>query len=187
MGNRAFIVRLAQGAVALAAAAMLSACSAANFANFAPMPGNKAKPVAVASVTPAAKPAAAAAPAVEETSVALLSFTEQPRSGPADVNGLIAIYAAHYDVPASRVHRVVKKESGYNPKARNGPYWGLMQIRHDTARSMGYRGAAAGLLAADTTLKYAVKYLRGAWIVGGDRRYYYDAKRQGLLKQAGLR
>lgn len=195
MGNRAFIVRLAQGAAALAAAAMLSACSAANFANFAPMPGNKARPVAVASVTPAAKPAAA--PAVEETSVALLSFAEQPRSGPADVNRLISKYAAHYDVPESLVHRVVKKESGYNPGARNGPYWGLMQIRHDTARSMGYRGDAAGLLDADTNLKYAVKYLRGAWIVGGysqdaavrnyQRGYYYDAKRQGLLKQAGLR
>jgi soluble lytic murein transglycosylase-like protein len=195
MGNRVGALRLAKLAAALAAAAMLSACSAANFANFAPMPGNKAKPVAVASVTPAPKPAAARE--TGETSVALLSFAEPPRSGPADVNRLISKYAAHYNVPESLVHRVVKKESGYNPKARNGPFLGLMQIRHDTARSMGYRGDAAGLLDADTNLKYAVKYLRGAYVVGGysqeaamrnyQRGYYYDAKRQGLLKEAGLR
>ena len=118
-------------------------------------------------------------------------------AGSAEVNRLISRYARAYDVPESLVHRVVKRESTYNPKARNGPYLGLMQIRHDTARSMGYQGDAAGLLDADTNLRYAVKYLRGAYIVGGYNQdaavrnyssgYYYDAKRQGLLKEAGLR
>lgn len=192
MGTRAGILRFAQLAAALSAAAMLSACSAASLASLAGVPLQPKKPAAVALAdVPVAQPEP------DAPSVALLSFAEPPRSGPADVNGLIAKYAAQYDVPASLVHRVVKKESGYNPKARNGPYWGLMQIRHDTARSMGYRGDAAGLLDADTNLRYAVKYLRGAYIVGGysqdaairnyQRGYYYDAKRQGLLKQAGLR
>src|SRR5690606_5691332 len=95
------------------------------------------------------------------------------------------------------VHRVIQRESGYNEKARNGPYYGLMQISYAAAQSMGYRGPASGLLEADTNLRYAVKYLSGAYVVGGndaDRAvrnyasgYYYDAKRQGLLEQVGLR
>jgi len=53
------------------------------------------------------------------------------------------------------------------------------------------------LLDAETNLRYAVRYLRGAWMVsGGDqeeavgwyaRGYYYEAKRLGLLEETGLR
>ena len=32
---------------------------------------------------------------------------------------------------------------------------------------MGYTGSAAGLLDAETNLKYATKYLAGAYLVGG--------------------
>ncbi len=100
-------------------------------------------------------------------------------------------------MPESLVRRVVARESGFNPGARNGPYYGLMQIRHDTARSMGYRGEPSGLLDAETNLKYAVKYLRGAYLVARSNPdmavrfyasgYYYDAKRMGLLEEVGLR
>ena len=113
-----------------------------------------------------------------------------------ELDALIARYAAYYEVPVELVRRVVKRESNFRPAARNGPYWGLMQIRHDTARGMGYRGAASGLLDAETNLKYAVKYLRGAYLTAGgnyDRSvrlyasgYYYDAKRKGLLDETGL-
>ncbi|MDB5650952.1 MAG: lytic transglycosylase, partial [Hyphomicrobiales bacterium] len=61
-----------------------------------------------------------------------------------------------------------------------------------TARQMGYRGAPAGLLDADTNLTYAMPYLANAWIVSGgnetraaslySRGYYYEAKRKGLLR-----
>ncbi|WP_011581437.1 MULTISPECIES: lytic transglycosylase domain-containing protein [Chelativorans] len=114
-----------------------------------------------------------------------------------ELDALIARYAALYEVPVSLVRRVVKRESNFNPAARNRIYWGLMQIRHDTAQTMGYRGPAHGLLDAETNLKYAVKYLRGAYITAGGneeqavrfyaRGYYYDAKRKGLLREAGLR
>ncbi|MGH1356778.1 MAG: transglycosylase SLT domain-containing protein [Thalassovita sp.] len=114
-----------------------------------------------------------------------------------ELRRLINHYADHYDVPRSLVHRVVKRESTYRPEARNGPYYGLMQILPQTARTMGYRGPDAGLLDARTNLTYAVKYLRGAWLVSdGDeatavqwyaRGYYYEAKRRGLLKETGLR
>lgn len=113
-----------------------------------------------------------------------------------DVDRLIAKYAALYEVPESLVRRVVKRESNFNPQARNRVYWGLMQIRHDTAKGMGYDGSAQGLLDAETNLKYAVKYLRGAYIVADGnhdlsvrfyaRGYYYDAKRRGLLDETGL-
>lgn len=105
-------------------------------------------------------------------------------------------WADHYEVPRALVHRVVIRESTHRPWARNGPYYGLMQIHPKTARGMGYRGSAKGLLDADTNLKYAVKYLRGAWLVSDGsydkavgwyaRGYYYEAKRRGLLKETGL-
>ena len=60
----------------------------------------------------------------------------------------IAYYARSYDIPETLIRRSIQRESGYNPKARAGPYWGLMQIRLDTARGMGYHGPARGLLDA---------------------------------------
>ena len=105
-------------------------------------------------------------------------------------------WADHYGVPRSLVHKVVIRESTHRPWARNGPYYGLMQIHPNTARGMGYQGPAEGLLDADTNLQFAVKYLRGAYIVAeGDhdaavgwyaRGYYYEAKRKGLLEETGL-
>jgi len=109
----------------------------------------------------------------------------------------INFWSRHYGVPSSLVQRVILRESSHRPDARNGPYYGLMQIVPQTARTMGYRGPDAGLLDADTNLRYGVKYLRGAWMVAdGDpdeavgwyaRGYYYEAKRKGLLKKTGLR
>ena len=127
---------------------------------------------------------------------------------PADQSGLyrgetpamrakINRWADHYEVPRSLVHRIVQRESGYNAGARNGPYYGLMQIHPRTAGTMGFAGNAGDLLDADTNLKYAVKYLRGAWLCadGSESKavtwyakgYYYEAKRRGILREAGLR
>jgi soluble lytic murein transglycosylase-like protein len=109
---------------------------------------------------------------------------------------LIAKYAAIYEVPIDLVRRVVKRESNFNPAAFNHGHYGLMQIKHATARGMGYQGSAKGLFNAETNLKYAVKYLRGAYMVAdgnhdrADRLYqtgyYYHAKRKGLLDETGL-
>ena len=109
---------------------------------------------------------------------------------------LIVKYARKYDVPVSLVQRVVKRESTHRPSARNGPYYGLMQIHPTTARTMGFRGKPSDLLDAETNLKYAVKYLRGAWLVSDgnqdkavswySRGYYYEAKKRGMLRETGL-
>ena len=155
---------------ALALSALLAGCTASLPAAYAPQPALRP-----ANLEPA--PPAAATPSA--------------------INALVTKYAALYSVPESLIHRVIVRESGYNPNARNGPYWGLMQIRYDTAMSMGYHGPASGLLDAETNLKFGVKYLSGAYKVGDgnpDRAvhnfasgYYYAAKKKGLLEEVGLR
>ena len=129
-------------------------------------------------------------------SVAVSSADLHPGETP-EMRALIRKYAGVDGIPESLLHRVVQRESGYNPGARNGPYYGLMQILPQTARTMGYQGPPEGLLDAETNLIYAGKYLRGAWMVSGgseDRAvmwyakgYYYEAKRMGLLEETGLR
>jgi soluble lytic murein transglycosylase-like protein len=190
MGSNLVHRRMLRAAIAVPTlAALLAGCSVAGMPQFAPAPAKVAS--VSAAPTPASRPEAEAAPFQP------LAFVETPVRTPSAVDGLIGKYAALYGLPESLVRRVVARESGFNPRARNGPYWGLMQIRHDTARSMGYRGEAAGLLDAETNLKYAVKYLRGAYLVAGRNAdgavrfyssgYYYDAKRLGLLEEVGLR
>ncbi|HEX3858642.1 MAG TPA: lytic transglycosylase domain-containing protein, partial [Pseudolabrys sp.] len=86
-----------------------------------------------------------------------------------DANGnldsLIARHAAANNVPEDLVRRIIKRESRGNARAISKGNYGLMQIRLGTARAMGYRGTAAGLLDADTNMTYAVKYLAGAYHV----------------------
>ena len=121
------------------------------------------------------------------------------RAAALDANGnldaLVARHAAANNVPAALVRRVIRRESRGNPRAVHAGNYGLMQIRLGTARAMGYRGGAAGLLDADTNMTYAVKYLAGAYRAAGgnmDRAvhyyaagYYYAAKRKGLLSTSG--
>lgn len=160
-------------------------------------------PASYAGSTPNASAALAMQTSQDGAMSAALIHAPEDRVGPDSVaarspelDRLMAEYAQHYDIPEELVRRVAKRESTFNPKARNGPYWGLMQIRHDTAKGMGYKGGPGGLLDAETNLKYAVRYLRGAWLVAKgnlsiadklyQRGYYYDAKRAGLLDETGL-
>src|SRR5262249_17845462 len=104
---------------------------------------------------------------------------------------MIARHAQANGLPEALVHRVVIRESRYNPRAIGaGGAMGLMQIKYSTARAMGYTGSAAGLLDPETNLAYAVRYLAGADRVGGGnadravsnyaRGYYAQAKRAGV-------
>lgn len=113
-----------------------------------------------------------------------------------EIRKLVNKYADHYDVPRPLVHKVIQRESDYRPKARNGPYYGMMQILPATARGMGFAGRDTDLLDAETNLHFAVKYLRGAWMVSdGDidkavmwyaRGYYYEARNRCLLIETEL-
>lgn len=180
------------------------------------LPTPKPKPVVVASAAtslvfpaaPAAPKAIASLPGVQPIAYSgpvptylMIPEPEAERPGPVsagrgEVDRLIAKYATLYEVPVELVRSVVKRESTFNPLAYNNGHWGLMQIKHATARGMGYGGSPKGLFDAETNLKYAVKYLRGAFLVAnGDYKradrlyqtgYYYDAKRKGLLEETGL-
>lgn len=109
------------------------------------------------------------------------------------LRSLIEEAAAENDIPVALVQKVVIRESTHRPSARNGPYYGLMQILPATARSMGFKGKPNDLLDAETNLRYATRYLRGAWLVSDQemdaavmwyaRGYYYEAKRLRLLDE----
>ena len=111
----------------------------------------------------------------------------------ADYEQMVATHAAANGVPVELVHRVIMRESRYNPRAVSRGNYGMMQIKLATARSMGYTGTAEGLLDPETNLTYAVKYLAGAYRAAhGDHNravayyaggYYYAAKRQRLSEQ----
>ena len=82
---------------------------------------------------------------------------------------LIVRYAAQNDLPVALADAVIRLESRYNPAARNGANVGLTQINAGTARSLGYMGEVAGLLDAETNLRYGLKYLAQAYkLAGGD-------------------
>jgi soluble lytic murein transglycosylase-like protein len=116
------------------------------------------RPVLMAMLAPAE--AVVAAVPVVPTPVAL---------GAESIRALIARHAAANGVPAYLADAIVRHESRYNPRARNGANIGLMQISLPTARALGYDGSAAGLADAETNLAYGVRYLAQAWrLAGGD-------------------
>ena len=139
----------------------------------------------------AAAPTVMPAPQVTRAPVTDLNPGETPQ-----MRGLVDKWAAIHGIPATLIHRVIQRESDYRPGARNGPYWGLMQILPQTARTMGHQGPPESLLNAETNLNYAGRYLKGAWMVSdGDEHaammwyakgYYYEAKRRCLLRATGL-
>ena len=110
-------------------------------------------------------------------------------AGQAEYAEMVATHARANGVPEALVHRVIMRESRYQPGliGRGGTI-GLMQIKLATARGVGYTGDAAGLRDPNTNLTYAVKYLAGAYrAANGDHAravryfaggYYYVAKRQ---------
>ncbi len=121
--------------------------------------------------------------------LAALTLTDNARAQRADYNEMVARHAAANGVPEALVHRVIVRESRYQPGlVGRGGAIGLMQIKLATARSLGYAGTAEGLRDPDTNLTYAVKYLAGAYrAANGDHAravhyyasgYYYAAKRQ---------
>jgi soluble lytic murein transglycosylase-like protein len=89
--------------------------------------------------------------------------TQVPGKVPEAYQGMVAQHASANGVPTSLIHRVIMRESRYNPHAVSAGNYGLMQIRLGTARAMGYSGSAAGLLDAETNMTYAVRYLAGAY------------------------
>ena len=154
--------------------------------------------VARRMIVPMPKPSiGASAYAMAKSIPASLGIGTKPTSSRPELDRLIAYYAKLNNIPEELVHRVVKRESTYNPRAYHSGNYGLMQIRYNTAKGLGYEGPAEGLFDAETNLKYATKYLAGAWMVADNENdgavklyasgYYYHAKRKGLLETLGMK
>jgi len=81
---------------------------------------------------------------------------------------IIERHARANGVPVALAQAVVAIESKYNPRVtgRAGEI-GLMQIKLQTARAMGYRGSRQGLYDPETNIKYGMLYLAGAHKLGG--------------------
>jgi soluble lytic murein transglycosylase-like protein len=73
-------------------------------------------------------------------------------------------------VPVALARAVVRIESNFNPRitGRAGEV-GLMQIKHQTARGMGFTGSRAELYDPETNLRFGMLYLaEAAKLAGGD-------------------
>jgi soluble lytic murein transglycosylase-like protein len=105
---------------------------------------------------------AALAATVLAVSFSVPSFAKSP------YDKIIAKYARTYGVPVSLAHAVIRVESNYKPKARGSAgEIGLMQLKLQTARGLGYRGSAKGLYNPSTNLRYGMAYLGQARKLGG--------------------
>src|SRR4051794_14947232 len=81
----------------------------------------------------------------------------------AQIDALVAQHAKAHGIPEALIHRIIKRERGYNPLASSRGKLGLMQFRYATARGMGYRWAVSGWLEANTSLTYGVPCLANAF------------------------
>ncbi len=81
----------------------------------------------------------------------------------AALEALIVQHASDNGMSAAFVRRVIRRESNFNPRAVYRGNYGLMQIRLGTARSLGYRGTAEGLLDPAVNVTYGMRYLAGAY------------------------
>src|SRR5437763_17209990 len=94
------------------------------------------------------------------TLAALPYFPQAALAQRAEYDALVATHASANGLPEALVHRVIVRESKYQPRliGRGGTI-GLMQIKLATARGLGYTGDAEGLRDPNTNLTYGVKYL----------------------------
>ncbi len=107
-------------------------------------------------------------------------FSQTALAQRAVYDALVATHAGANGVPVALVHRVIVRESRYQPRliGRGGTI-GLMQIKLATARGLGYTGTAEGLRDPNTNLTYGVKYLAGAYRLAQRR----PQSRRALLRQ----
>jgi soluble lytic murein transglycosylase-like protein len=107
------------------------------------------------------------------TLLALLSSFANARAsqtGDGSLTAMIDRHAAAAGVPIALARAVVRIESNGNPRitGRAGEV-GLMQIKHGTARAMGFGGSRAELYDPETNLRFGMRYLAEAVrLAGGD-------------------
>jgi soluble lytic murein transglycosylase-like protein len=90
------------------------------------------------------------------------------KSGGNAYAAVIARHARENGVPVALANAVVQVESRFNPRVtgRAGEI-GLMQIKLQTARGVGFTGSRAALYDPETNIKFGMRYLGGAHKLGG--------------------
>ena len=94
-------------------------------------------------------------------------------SPPTNVRALETIvdrHAAAHGLPKELARAVVRVESTWNPRLTGAAgEIGLMQIKFETARHLGYNGSREALYDPGTNVKWGMQYLAGAWkLANGD-------------------
>jgi soluble lytic murein transglycosylase-like protein len=85
-----------------------------------------------------------------------------------DLGAIVDRHAKAHGLPADFARAVVKVESTWNPQLTGAAgEVGLMQIKHETAQYMGFSGTRDQLYEPETNIRYGMKYLAGAWKLGG--------------------
>jgi soluble lytic murein transglycosylase-like protein len=112
--------------------------------------------------------------------------TEQDDRATSGIAAIVDREARANGIPIALARAVVRIESNWNAglTGRAGEV-GLMQIKHPTAKGIGYQGSRSALYDPATNVKWGMRYLAGAYrLAGGDTcgtvmRYQggYGAKR----------
>lgn len=94
---------------------------------------------------------------------------ETPTSRTA-IRALIEKETKGTNLPADIAEAVVFVESGYNPAVVGSVgEVGVMQVRPETAKMLGFKGSDAELAVSETNIHYGVLYLHRAWsLAAGD-------------------
>jgi soluble lytic murein transglycosylase-like protein len=84
----------------------------------------------------------------------------------------VKAHARAAGVPVSTAIAIVHQESGFRPHVTGGAgEIGLMQLKCQTARGMGFSGSCKALYDPDTNLRFGMKYLKAA-LKRGSIGYY---------------
>lgn len=85
-----------------------------------------------------------------------------------DLGAIVDRHAKAHGLPADFARAVVMVESTWNPQLTGAAgEVGLMQIKHETAKYMGFEGTRDELYEPETNIRFGMKYLAGAWQLGG--------------------
>eukprot|EP01037_Dinobryon_pediforme_P013759 gene13761-13877_t len=76
---------------------------------------------------------------------------------------IISRHANDNHVPAELAAAVVEIESRFNPRVANHGAMGLMQIKPQTARGVGFSGPTSALYIPEVNLTFGIRYLAQAY------------------------
>jgi soluble lytic murein transglycosylase-like protein len=98
----------------------------------------------------------------------LTPATAAANSDNAPILALIDKHANASGLPVAFARAIVRIESNFNPRATGSQREvGLMQIKYETARGIGFAGTREQLYDPDTNLQWGMKYLAMSWKLGG--------------------